>query len=128
MRKKFKNIIAFFLLITGLVMFSHSIIPHDHHYNIIGNLSNYEHHNNEKSDNNPIHCHFFNDIVIDKIISNTNQNLFKYLTSNIKILLNTKLYFDNNPLTKTAFLNINNLPDYFVLIESSPTRGSPFFC
>ncbi|MFV0365689.1 MAG: hypothetical protein ACK5JS_04190 [Mangrovibacterium sp.] len=51
----------FFLLLAGLIVFAHTIIPHDHHPELIHSAldSSYENHNNDNSA--PLaHCHAFN--------------------------------------------------------------------
>ena len=126
MKREFKNIISFFLLITGLVIFSHSIIPHDHHYDVM-NTTHHEHHNDENSGSEPIHCHYFNEIIFDKTILSFNNQILKQIPTNFALIFDNKFSLDNNLSPKTLFFKKDNLPDYFVFIENSPTRGSPTF-
>jgi hypothetical protein len=73
MGKIFKNISVFFLLLAGLTLSAHLLIPHDHH--IADTLSNQAEKcpvSNDKSDHKsglPIHCHAFNDIFLEKFRS-----------------------------------------------------------
>ncbi|MFV0521220.1 MAG: hypothetical protein ACK5MI_02150 [Mangrovibacterium sp.] len=51
----------FLLLLAGLILFAHSIIPHDHHPELIHSSEDsvYENHPNEKP-THELHCHAFN--------------------------------------------------------------------
>jgi len=122
MRELYRNIFLGLLLITGLVILSHSVIPHDHHYEVACETEHYENHN-ESSDNDPIHCHFFNDIVIEKVTVSFNKNIVNQLLSVYVVLIIDDIN-DSFEINKT--FNIDYfLPDNKVNIENSPTRGSP---
>ena len=108
---------------TGLVIFSHSVIPHDHHYEVACETEHHDSHN-EDSDNEPIHCHFFNDIVFDKVNISFNKSIVSNLSSAYIILIISDVYCDDFKNNETFNTN-DNLPDYKVNIENSPTRGSP---
>ena len=65
-----KNIRTMVVLLAGLVILSHSLIPHHHHYNSCFN-DNYGAQgeipcNDESSDKADTHCHAFNTILSEK--------------------------------------------------------------
>jgi len=120
----YKNIISIFLLITGLVMFSHSLIPHDHHYDNHIETTHEEHQEKDASGNEPIHCHFLNDIVNNKI-STSHQSIVKQITLLFNYIPDLNLDFENTPVLKAIFYNDFYYPDYLTYIDISPTRGSP---
>jgi hypothetical protein len=125
MRKEHNNITLLFLLITGLVIFSHSIIPHDHHYSF---NEDKEHHDNEDANNHePVHCYILNEIIVDKPATSSTQSL-----SNQLALVTFQVLFSifelNNPVfSKHPFPDNEAQPTLLVLIKTSPTRGSPLF-
>lgn len=123
MRKQYQNIFSMMLLFAGIVIFAHSIIPHDHHFDMnIEAEHQQEQHENHDS---PLHCHFLNDIVFDKVVISFNQTVVKNIPA-----LNAILFSLNNSDEQAAnhYLSIiksDNLPDYQVFLAHSPTRGSP---
>ncbi len=125
MRKKYENITSILLLIVGLVIFSHSIIPHDHHYNSSVSDIEHHHHNDNDSGDEPIHCHYFNNIDFDKVRTNNVTNIIKELPILYTVIFDEIFELDINYQVNN-YINLNdNLPDYCVLISISPTRGSP---
>jgi hypothetical protein len=73
MIKILKNIPAFFLLVAGLAICAHLIIPHDHH---LSDAYSYQVDkcpaSNGKTSHNsgfPVHCHAFNDLASEKATS-----------------------------------------------------------
>ena len=72
MRKILKNIPPFFLLLAGLIVIAHMIIPHDHHLSESGSDLNdtcpFSKNKTSHSTHFPVHCHAFNDIASEKAI------------------------------------------------------------
>jgi hypothetical protein len=71
-KRLIKNTGIFFLLLAGLAVSAHMIIPHDHH---IGDSSSGQEDScpfsSGKTDHHkgfPIHCHAFNDLASEKIV------------------------------------------------------------
>ena len=127
MAKKYKNTISIFLLITGLVMLSHSILPHDHHYDNFAEVNHNEHQEKNEKGQEPIHCHFFNDVVINKITSSS-QSIVKQITLLYNYISELNFDIEDNSVIKTIFYNDFYYPNFPTYLDISPTRGSPSFC
>ena len=125
MAKKYKNTISIFLLITGLLMLSHSVLPHDHHYDNFVEVNHNEHQEKNNKGQEPIHCHFFNDIVVDNSNSTANQNLVKQIILLFSYIPELNIDFENTPVHKTIFYDDFHYPNFPSYIDVSPTRGSP---
>jgi hypothetical protein len=69
--KVIKYIRSIFLLIAGLALVSHMLIPHDHHLSgSINGLNESCPLSRERTDHHPLfpaHCHAFNDLAAEKI-------------------------------------------------------------
>ncbi len=123
MKQQYKNIFSLVLLIAGLVLLSHAVIPHDHHYN---EVCDSQHHQDHDADHeSPMHCHFLNDVVFDDVILSFNHIDIKDFPVLYSFSFNTIIKDDDIYNTSLQYINLDNLPDYFVFIEQSPTRGSP---
>lgn len=123
-RKRIKNIITFFSILIGLVLFSHSVIPHDHHFDIFDKHD--AHHNDNSSEDNQAHCFYFNNVVIQKSFSSSKIVLKKNIKANSFVLTNIikheALYHSKNLIDDYYYYPVNK-----ILLSSSPTRGSPSF-
>ena len=124
MQKEYKNIISIFLLITGLVILSHSILPHDHHYNYLTQENHNEHSEKDDSGHEPIHCHFLNEVILTKITISQISNI-QYVSAANSLLRICKLDDSNLSVLPNTIADSYQLYDYIVFIDSSPTRGSP---
>jgi len=124
MKKEIKNIIAYMLLTTSFAIFFHSVIPHDHHYNINCDLSHHNH-QHEKGEEAPVHCHFFNEIIVDKAFSAPQYKVQKIIPVDFVFAYIVNLRFTKPEQKIHYFYEQNQSFDYFVCIENSPTRGSP---
>jgi hypothetical protein len=124
MIKQTKNIIAYFLIATSLAIFLHSVIPHDHHYDINCELSHHQH-NHDNSDHEPIHCHFFNEVIVDKAITTVNKKISEYSNIEFTALLFSNFRFTNTKHPKSYFPEQDKLILNLVFRENMPTRGSP---
>ncbi len=122
MNNKFKYIKFILASIIGFTLISHTVIPHDHHFG-----HNYsEHHNvNNGSNEEPIHCHYFNNIDFDKVRTNSFTKVFKELSGIFTITFSDIFNINLNYPVGNSINTNDNLPDYFSLISISPTRGSP---
>jgi hypothetical protein len=113
MSRFFRSISVFLLLLAGLVIVVHQIIPHDHHtYELAAGHDDSCPYSDSRSDHHPVfpvHCHAFNDLASEKAIAfvpgNNIQNsclFFSDLTHdcavNIQIPLGTIIDF-SVPLT-----------------------------
>lgn len=80
MNELLKHISVFPLLLAGLILGAHQLIPHDHH--IADSYSNQDKDcpasDNQSNHNSgfPVHCHAFNDLVSEKSRIN---NILPYL-------------------------------------------------
>lgn len=123
MQKRIVNINLIFIWLTGLMFFSHGVTPHHHHFDSLFEHSDSSGH----SDDNPSHCHAFNDLVADNTgISISNFSIYNNITG---LFPENDSYFRN---TENSFGIINwskqdNRLIKSVFPESSPTRGSPAF-
>ena len=107
------------------IIFAHSIIPHDHHSDIADEIS-HEHKENKQGKHSR-HCHFFNDIVINK--KNINNRTIKLIQKDLSYNIAEFQSVDNRKnffcISKT---NTNISIKSKNLINTKPTRGSPFVC
>jgi hypothetical protein len=126
-RKILKYIPGFFLLLAGLAVSAHAIIPHDHHLS----ESSASHDDtcpfsNDKPDHHkgfPIHCHAFNDLASEKIV----MSLVPLVDRHNYIAIAT--VFD--PFAFSLRFQSSSDSDYWELIpepsllEFSPLRAPP---
>lgn len=123
MRQQYKNIFALLLLIAGFVIFSHSVIPHDHHYDTSCDTEHHEH--NENEHDSPMHCHFLNDIVFDEVVLSFSHIIIKDSPTLYILSFNELIIDESLECSSLLFINKGSLPDYIVHLEHKPTRGSP---
>ena len=74
--QKRKHINLLFIWLTGLMFFTHGITPHHHHFDSVFEHSQQAGHADEHSEDNPLHCHAFNDLTIDKAGISSNRISF----------------------------------------------------
>lgn len=92
------------VLIAGIIIFAHAVVPHHHHFDSIdahSENSECETSNSERHGEKPkTHCHAFNIIVSEK-----SNNVF------VKLSLASQLHFDlfNIETKPTIALNINSV-------------------
>ena len=123
MKQQYKNIFSLLLLIAGLVLLSHAVIPHDHHYDVACDTEHHEHHDTDHE--SPMHCHFLNDVVFDDVVMSFNHIFIKDLPILFTVIFSPIIEGERLNQSNLQFIESDNLPDYLVLIEHSPTRGSP---
>lgn len=123
MRKIYQNIFSVLLLFAGVVIFSHSIIPHDHHYDQSCDTEHHEHHDTDHD--SPMHCHFLNDVVFDDVVISSNQTVVNNNPSQYIILFSLNNLEEQTAKHCLFLIKSDNPPDYQVFLEHSPTRGSP---
>ena len=90
----------------------------------MSDVNHNEHHEKDKNGQEPIHCHFFNDVVVSKITSSS-QTVVK--STNLIILYFAQFgSYYNEEIDINYFTDkISHFPDPIFLSENSPTRGSP---
>ncbi len=125
MKKQIRNIIVYILIATSLAIFFHSVIPHDHHYTANCDIVHH-HQNHDTQDQNPIHCHFFNEIIVDKAIISSYHLAVKFSPLNFVVLFIEEIQITNKDYSALVFREPVFFPDFIVHIQSFPTRGSPF--
>jgi len=127
MLKGTKNIHLIFVWLIGLMLFTHGITPHHHHFDSIFEHASENNHSDGHSDEDPSHCHAFNDMVFvgseDAVSVKTIDNfpmdfvLIKNLSEQYSEFLNKAFSFFE--------------PDHGKPIQAfnsnTPTRGSPVF-
>jgi hypothetical protein len=125
MRKVFKNISVFFLWLAWLLTTAHMVIPHDHHLSgaSAGKEESCPESENGHKSHNPIHCHAFNDLAIEKarpiqISSNPEYNNFAIFTDQSDL-------GKHFPGIKFISDNQIGIPDSY-LLEFFSFRAPPF--
>ena len=122
-RKIFKYISVFSLLLAGLILSAHQIIPHDHHLSdSFGSKENscpYSRGSEKPNSGFPLHCHAFNDLLSEKLITYLIINYIRcddfmvagYSESNNHLLQFTILSFSNSiePLIDSEILELSAL-------------------
>lgn len=120
MQKGIKNINITLVWLIGLMLFSHAVIPHHHHFDSVFDHS----HQNEQSDSNSKQCHAFNYLLVDeaRIITVDNSTYDNHLFA----IFNNESdswFTDANPKSVICQkLHISVVEFYF---DNTPTRGSP---
>jgi|APMed6443717190_1056831.scaffolds.fasta_scaffold441124_1 hypothetical protein len=127
MRKIFKFISVFSLLVAGLTLSAHLLLPHDHHFaDPFSRQDNNCPASNDKSGQKshlPAHCHAFNDLTSDKSRPiQISQNIqIRFIT--ITILTETSAF----KLKRSCISNIVFSKPIFDchILEFSPLRAPP---
>ena len=122
MHKRRKKIKLSLVWLIGLMLFSHAVIPHHHHFDSVFEHSQETNHSDEKSQ----HCHAFNDLyAIDIVVSfnniSINDNIL-FIISNSD--LDDWVLFSEK---KTDTDKKRDIPPEEKYFNNSPTRGSPIF-
>ena len=111
------------LLVAGLVIFTHSVIPHDHHYDVACDTEQHEEHSSQSD--SPMHCHFLNDIVFDDAIISLHQTDVEIMPLLFTFLFDIQFHIDNHQGNDLPNIETDHLPKEVDLISHMPTRGSP---
>ena len=122
---KIKNTAVFFLGFAGLIFFLHSVIPHQHHYNIDPDTTQQA--TNDHSSGKPLECHAFNDLAVD--ILNFASSIIPFPDTSEIFITEDSNHFSIlvKQAVKAVFLVRNEKIPSFVFLKSSPSRGSPSF-
>jgi hypothetical protein len=122
-----KNIRVFFLLLAGLALNAHMIIPHDHHLaeSVAGSENDCPVSDGETSHHTgfPVHCHAFNDLTSEKVRSNHITTYIKYsflIISSLSDATAKELHFSCRSISDFR----EPFPDSF-LLEYSSLRAPP---
>ena len=127
MSKILKNIPVFFLVLAGLAISAHLIIPHDHH---LSDTYLYQEDkcpaSNGKTSHNsglPIHCHAFNDLASEKATTYVLTKIIRSKNISNDFLPDSFSFEITVPII-TIFDIRERFPDsYFV--QLSPLRAPP---
>ena len=121
------HIKIFFLWVTALVIMSHSVTPHQHHFDSVIECNHEVNQAINNTDSSPLHCHAFNILFIektevsaDKISIVDNVPGFIALNEIYIQCLDDKLWESIKARAKDDCL------PYQFFLKDSPTRGSPF--
>ncbi|NOY95457.1 MAG: hypothetical protein GXO81_03595 [Chlorobi bacterium] len=125
MQKGIKNTSIFFLWFAGLIIFSHAVTPHHHHFSPIIDYNYQVNHKDNDPENNPFHCHSFNNLAIDKVEIISNKSSIIKMMIDIAAINNICFQYFENPRKKIKLSNKNDFPLNIVFLKNSPTRGSP---
>lgn len=117
------------VLIAGLIIFAHAVIPHHHHFDTIDShaeKTTCETSNSEKHNDNPeTHCHALNIVVSEKAgniaiaTSHTLQLVFDlYIPQNSQ-----DLEFERNPLTR--LFSLESFPPKQIFLTNQSLRAPP---
>jgi hypothetical protein len=118
-----------FIGLASLVIFTHAILPHHHHFDSL-----FSHHEEEASDschqeNHPEdkaeHCHAFNDLVVEKIRHSKTVTPIVKVLSDAMTINDFSFDFIENPIVKPEFIYSNKCLLNSCLNNNAPTRGSP---
>jgi hypothetical protein len=94
--KIFKSVTVLFLLMAGITLCAHQLIPHDHHIN--DPYSNQDTNcpaSDSKSDHKsgfPVHCHAFNDLVSERSRHYDISQIFQFNSNALSILTDSDAY------------------------------------
>ncbi len=70
------------LISISLSIILHSVIPHDHHYSTDCDAVHHQQKHNNTNEN-PEHCYFFNEIVIDYSFNNLQIEIQKFVSFDV---------------------------------------------
>lgn len=125
MLRKSKNINLIILLLSGIIIFAHAIIPHDHHYGYNTETTKHHEEQNHSGTNNLLHCDALNNFIIVKSEVKINKiQQFKSFSGNdiLKQLHISDFKFTEKAITFPE--NYLQLPKY-IFSKIEPARGSP---
>ena len=125
MQQRTKKITLLFIWLTGLMFFAHSIIPHHHHFDSV-----FEHHQatgqaGQHSEDNPVHCHAFNDLAVDKaVVSFSNVSIADDFAAVVSDNDPNILVNDHSETEMIPVLQ-DEIPFETAFFKNTPSRGSP---
>lgn len=123
MRKQTKNINTPYAWLIGLLLFAHGLTPHHHHFDSVYDHLQHPVQQENHAEDNPLHCHAFNDLILDTEISANNISL-KEITA--VLLVEEDFYLRAKNITESTDVSQkNDIPTDEVFLSESPTRGSP---
>ena len=121
------------VFLAGVLITAHEVIPHHHHFDSVYAHSNdAEDHCTEPGtdknhEDNPIHCHAFNEIYVDRV-NNESVSLEIYLPINDFYFFDIDLNESTEYYKKSRILpSRQSTPKETYLQKDSPLRGPPFF-
>ncbi len=122
-----RNMGGLFLLLAGLVILLHSTIPHHHDPGTHFKAKSGECNSHKTSgDNNPVHCHAFNDVVAEKV-SSPNFNLQAAVTFVLVTFSQFEIILTEERAERVTFFSYNCvLPKQYFSTKLS-FRGPPLY-
>ena len=121
--KRTKNIKSTLIWLISLMIFSHVVIPHHHHFDSLLE-HNKTKQSNQHSEESASHCHAFNILIIDNTkASSQNISIYK---NNFTAVTDRDISYQPIRIERSTNIveNKNTHPDE-VFHENFPTRGSP---
>lgn len=129
MNLKGKHISKFFILIAGLIIFAHAVIPHHHHFDSIEahpeNLECETTNTDGHNENPDTHCHALNIIVSEKSGNSTvNSSLVSQLHFGL-FSVNAKPEIAFNFNGKTLVIYFGFSPPRQIFLSNHSLRAPP---
>lgn len=117
------------MLLAGLIILAHQVLPHRHHYSVCFELENHSlHHYNhlENSHNDPVHCHAFNELFAEKSLALKIKKQVQQASTDLLLLagINLPEIFSGQPIHITC---PTPGEETGALLVDSPLRAPPAF-
>ncbi len=129
MNKRHQNINLLVTVILGLLIFSHAVIPLDHHLPE-NNTSRHTKTPDKQNSGNAIHCYVLNNIIFQKINISVENYVKIQKNTGFNVFKNHEFSFIKFSAAEKKLLKGQcfNLPEY-IFSKIEPARGSPsLFC
>jgi hypothetical protein len=133
MMSKGKNIALLFLWLAGLVIFSHEIAPHHHHFHSVythtrashGDACDHSHKSGEPFEDASNHCHAFNDITVERqnVVKRPQTETAFNLDLFLPLFFTPEFVEENAPCNGLYYHVESNFNQF--LLSVSPNRGPP---
>ena len=108
-----------------LMILMHALIPHHHHFDSVFEHNQQTGQASQHSEDNPLHCHAFNELVTDKTVISVNN---VSPVDDLSIVISDddfRLRVTEIPVDAVIAINRDMNPAGEIFPENSPTRGSP---
>jgi len=122
MQKNIHRIFVLMLWFAGAFIIGHAVTPHHHHYDLLSDHHNSRSHTEHHSEDNPLHCHAFNELIIkDDIDIAEHIDFIPVFLMSLAEEISFPIEIDNH---KTMLIQHKPLV-LFPFTETAPLRGSP---
>ncbi len=125
MQKRTKNINLLFIWLIGLIFFAHGITPHHHHFDPVIEQHQNENNQNGQNEDNPLHCHAFNDLVMDKPGASFSNISVPDTFTAVNTESDLRFRIAENPCGIINTTNRDKICPDDVFSDLTPARGSP---